>query len=439
MNTNKILTQAGWGNHPLFPEIARLAEIFFFKQKTAYEILKTLDSKYENIAVYGLQTCPYKIYGTIGKDIDYKAVDQMLKAAKLPVASRAALMPDGHVGYALPIGGVIELYNAVSPSFVGYDIACRVSLSIYPISPEEFMQVREHWAKCLLKETSFGKGAGGLKRSHPVMSNSLWNEQPAKKLKSLAADQLGSSGGGNHFADLLIGTVIKDAFGLKSNSRFVALMTHSGSRGTGKQIAEYFVALAKKEMKHYARNVPNGYEYLPLDTNAGQDYLNMMHLMGEYAKANHELIHTHFSRAIGLAPTFHFENHHNFAWVNDGIVIHRKGATPAYAGIPGIIPGSSGTASYLVRGLGNREALYSSSHGAGRLFSRSIAKQKYKPEVFKQRMQDLDILFFGVEPDETFMAYKDIDRVMSLQADIVEPIAQMWPKVVVMGGKADDG
>jgi tRNA-splicing ligase RtcB len=121
-------------------------------------------------------------------------------------------------------------------------------------------------------------------------------------------------------------------------------------------------------------------------------------------------------------------------------VIHRKGATPAERDTIGLIPGSSGTASYLVRGLGNAESLHSSSHGAGRWFSRSEAKRRHDEDAFVKHMAELDILHFGLEPDETFLAYKDIEMVIGLQEGIlVEVVAKMTPKVVIMGGKSDDG
>ena len=135
-----------------------------------------------------------------------------------------------------------------------------------------------------------------------------------------------------------------------------------------------------------------------------------------------------------------WENHHNFAFLEDGLVVHRKGATPAEAGRIGIIPGSSGTASYLVEGLGNPDSLNSSSHGAGRPRSRSASRQQHNPRAFQAHMAANDILSFGVEADETFMAYKDIEHVMALQeGSLVRTAARLLPSVVIMGGRSDDG
>jgi tRNA-splicing ligase RtcB len=217
-------------------------------------------------------------------------------------------------------------------------------------------------------------------------------------------------------------------------------LTHSGSRGAGYKTATYYVGMAAAYTRQIARRIPNGYEWLALDAELGQEYLSAMQLMGAYARANHDLIHDHFVAAAGLGQRYRAWNRHNYAWVEDEGVIHRKGATPAEQGTVGLIPGSSGTTSYLVRGLGNAASLHSSSHGAGRWFSRTEAKRRHDEQAFLQHMAALDILHFGLEPDETFQAYKDIEMVMALQEGIlVEVIARMTPKVVLMGGKSDDG
>jgi tRNA-splicing ligase RtcB len=165
-----------------------------------------------------------------------------------------------------------------------------------------------------------------------------------------------------------------------------------------------------------------------------------MTLMGAYARANHDLIHDHFGKAAGVQTKQRIWNRHNYVWIEGNAVIHRKGATPADAGQLGLIPGSSGTASYLVRGLGNAQSLNSSSHGAGRWHSRTEAKRQHDETRFQQHMAANDILHFGLAPDETFLAYKDIEMVIGLQAGtLIEPIARMTPRVVLMGGQADDG
>lgn len=384
----------------------------------------------------------YRIWGAVGAglDVEWVAVEQMNIAMSLPVTVSGALMPDAHPGYAMPIGGVIALQNAVSPSFVGYDIACRMTMTILDISPAEFMEQREALADDMRAVTSFGVGAGWEeweRRTHPVMDEPLWKEPCVGYLHVKACEQLGSSGGGNHFFDAVIGTVLKNTnwLPLEVGDRFVALITHSGSRGVGHDLADSYIRLAAKETRQVVTGIPSGYEWLDINSDAGREYLQVMGLMGRYAQANHQLIHDLFLKRTKLEQLARYENHHNFAWVQeDGRVIHRKGATPAGLGQVGIIPGSSGTPSYLVEGLGNPESLESSSHGAGRPCSRAEAKRNYDSDFVTEWMKKQNILSFGLAPDEALTAYKDIDRVMELQKDLVCPVAKMSPVVVIMGG-----
>jgi tRNA-splicing ligase RtcB len=386
------------------------------------------------------------MFGIPGVDFQYEAIEQMKRVLSLPVSINGAMMPDAHVGYGMPIGGVAALDHAVSPGFVGYDIACRMTLTILDMSPDEFMVHREQIASDMRAVSSFGKGAGFAgreRRTHPVMDDPLWEELPhVKRLRPLAWQQLGSSGGGNHFFDAVIGEVVDKAgwLPLDVGEPFVAVITHSGSRGTGYKLAKHYVKLAKQETQRIAKGVPSGYEWLDTTTDAGREYLAVMALMGRYAQANHHLIHQHFLKRARVGKLAQYENHHNYAWVQpDGKIIHRKGATPAAKGIAGIIPGTSGTSSYLVEGLGNKESLESSSHGAGRPFSRTEAKRRHDEAFVREWMKEQDVLSFGLAPDESFMAYKDIDHVMALQTDLVRTVARMWPKVVIMGGRSDDG
>ncbi|HAJ37434.1 MAG TPA: RtcB family protein [Chloroflexi bacterium] len=386
---------------------------------------------------------PFALFGEPGVHIPYSAIEQMQTVMRLPVAQRGALMPDAHLGYAMPIGGVVSLEEAVSPSFVGYDISCMMQLSLFDLTPAEFMKHRRKFAAALRSQTSFGLGAGfkAGQRQHAVMDDPRWTAtRLLRSLKPLAAQQLGSSGGGNHFADLMLVEFMREHEPYRAGDQVVGLLTHSGSRGVGHKIATYYVEMAAQYTRQIARQIPSGYEWLSLDTELGQEYLTAMQLMGAYARANHDLIHDHFVAAAGIGQRYRVWNRHNYAWVEEEGVIHRKGATPAALGEIGLIPGSSGTASYLVRGLGNAESLQSSSHGAGRWFSRNEAKRRHDEDAFRQRMAALDILHFGLEPDETFLAYKDIEMIIGLQEGIlVEVIARMTPKVVIMGGKSDDG
>lgn len=268
------------------------------------------------------------------------------------------------------------------------------------------------------------------------MEDQRWNSIVfLRGLKDLAASQLGSSGAGNHFADIVTGQY-QDGRG-----EFVGLLTHSGSRGVGNKAGGYYARLADEEAA-VKNDFPSGYGWFDLDSAEGLEYLAVMNLMGQYAQANHELIHARFAQVSGLPPIAMHSNKHNFAWVDEqGRVCHRKGATPAEAGRMGIIPGSSGSESFLVMGKGSPAAWNSASHGAGRNFSRTMAKKQFDRERFDRHMASLGITYFGVAPDETVAAYKDIHRVIGAQSDLVDVVAVMQPRVVVMGGdvKSDDG
>ncbi len=435
INTHKILGE--FHDHPDYPAIAKFAGKMSRTHK-AHEILTAVNKKYKPLDYLRMRDKhqPLKIFGEVGNHVPYNALEQMQYALSIPPATRGALMPDAHYGYSVPIGAVVELDNAVSPAFVGYDISCMMMLSIFDISPADFMADRKQLAQVLREETAFGIGSAfQTPRKHEVMDDPAWNEaQVIKSFQPLAQKQLGSSGGGNHFADLVIGGTHG------SRGEFVALMTHSGSRGTGHKLATHYVKMAENETKFKARKIPRGYGWLDMDKDAGREYWIAMQLMGDYTVANHTLIHEHFAKSAGMGVVENHWNRHNFVWIDDGMYVHRKGATPAGIDVYGIVPGTSGTNSYLTKGLGNPDSLFSSSHGAGRPHSRTQAKKEHKQDEFAEHMKENDILHFGLNTDETYQAYKDIDEVIAVQEGILlETVATLDPKVVIMGGKADDG
>lgn len=460
MDTDKLLRENGIGpsNVSSYGEVAKLAASLARFGKTENEIIEAVRAHF---VIPERTKTPFRetpkgalwILGDLGTDIEYSALEQMQNVMRIPPATYGSLMPDAHQGYAMPIGGVVALENAVSPSFVGYDIACRMTMSILDIPPEAFLASRSGLARNMQAVTLFGIGQGkfpdGNLRKHEVMENHRWEEvPPAKALKTKAANQLGSSGGGNHFFDALIGKVVTQAvwpswLPVNENGEFVAIMTHSGSRGTGHNLATHYQKLAQEYTKQVASGIPKGYEWLAMDTDAGREYWEAMELMGLYAQANHHLIHDHFMQRSGIAQLARYENHHNFAWKDGDNYIHRKGATPAAKGQVGIIPGSSGSPSYLVEGLGHAPSLNSSSHGAGRTMSRTRAKAEYDAEKFDAHMKNADVLHFGIGADETPFCYKNIERIIALQEGLlVRVIAELQPTIVIMAGsgkRADDG
>ena len=380
---------------------------------------------------------PYKVWGT---DLEREALQQMQNACNLPVAVSGALMPDAHVGYGLPIGGVLATDNAVIPYAVGVDIACRMKMTVLDLPVDALTEQKARLTSALERETRFGMGATFRSpRRHDVMDED-WNVTAVtSKLKDRAWAQLGTSGSGNHFVEFGELAVLDDRVGLPRGT-YLALLSHSGSRGTGAQVAQHYSRLARElhpelppELSHLA--------WLELSTEAGQEYWAAMELMGRYAAANHALIHQYMARALGVSVTLDIENHHNFAWrerhrLPDGseaeVIVHRKGATPAGAGVLGIIPGSMGTPGYVVMGKGSAVSLNSAAHGAGRRMSRTKAKATFKWDVVQEFLRERGVTLLSAGLDEVPMAYKDIDEVMAAQADLVEPVARFEPRLVKM-------
>ena len=176
-----------------------------------------------------------------------------------------------------------------------------------------------------------------------------------------------------------------------------------------------------------------------MDSEEGRDYWKCMELMGRYASANHELIHDHIARTLGVEIVKSIENHHNFAWKENHsgreVIVHRKGATPADQDTIGIIPGSMATPGFVVRGKGNGSSLRSASHGAGRLMSRTQAKKSCTWEEARRFLTERGVTVVSASLDEVPMAYKDIEAVMAAQADLVEIIARFEPKIVMMSSE----
>lgn len=438
MKTQRLITP--WKGDKRYTDIAKRAAKLKKQGHSGDEILAALRDEFGAPAEReGLRDAPqpYQIYGMVGIDIEPSAVAQLTLALQLPIAVRGALMPDAHPGYALPIGGVFAAHRAVSPAMVGVDIACRMHLTLFAEPAETLLHSRESLFADLQAVTVFGSG-GKHRRcaNHPVLDDPRW--QRTAQLRSLqgkAPEQLGTSGSGNHFAELVVGERI-GAVREGIPERFCGLLTHSGSRGVGYALASHYIQLARQETEARAR-VPKMYEWLDLESEAGQEYWQAMELAGAFAQANHEVIHAAFARRSGLTPHTVIQNHHNFAWRQGELVIHRKGATPAEEGVLGVIPGSMATPSYIVRGCGQEAALCSASHGAGRVASRSEARNTINIKDVRRLLKQQDVLVQGLSADESPQAYKDIERVMALQveAGLVEPLARMRPVAVIMASE----
>lgn len=396
-------------------------------------------------AGYGISlienTLPYTLYGA--EHIEEGARKQMDIAMRLPVTVAGALMPDAHQGYGLPIGGVLATRNAIIPYGVGVDIGCRMALSIFDISATYFHENEAKFKRELIAHTKFGAGHGfhgQYKSDHEVLNRAEFNLTPfIKNLHDKAYSQLGSSGGGNHFAEWGIIEFEKrdEVLNIEKGS-YLALLTHSGSRGLGATLAGYYTKLAKENCKlpEEAANLA----YLDLNSEAGHEYWLAMNLAGDYASACHEIIHNKLSKAVGAEVLAKVENHHNFAWKEtwntEEVIVHRKGATPAAKGVMGIIPGSMTAPGFLVRGKGVADAINSASHGAGRQMSRSKAFKSVTKEEMRKVLKDHNVTLIGAGLDEAPMAYKDINLVMEAQKELIDVVAKFTPKMVRM---ADDG
>jgi len=417
------LTPEDYFEDPVFGQLAKLLSE------------KTLPQKKKKKPVLNKAALEFKIYGE--ENIDPQAVEQMQTAMKLPIAVKGALMPDAHVGYGLPIGGVLATYNAIIPYAVGMDIGCRMCLSVFPASPKKISGERDRIKNILMNETRFGLTEFNDLEEFEILDRKEFAE--IKFLNSLHkkfAKQLGTSGHGNHFVD--VGIFELNEFSDKINlepGEYFAVLSHSGSRNFGAEVCKHYTNIAKEKLELSGEAARLA--WLDLDSEEGQEYWLAMQLAGEYSHTNHRIIHKRIAKALGEKPLTIIENHHNFAWkekLPDGneLVIHRKGATPAGINNVGIIPGTMASPAFIVAGKGNEDSLQSAAHGAGRLMSRNAAKKTFTQSQLKKHLGEQKVELLGGGIDESPFAYKDIHQVMKSQNDLVEILAAFHPRIVRM-------
>ena len=361
------------------------------------------------------------------------AIEQAKNLASLPfIYKHIALMPDTHQGYGMPIGGVIATDGIVIPNAVGVDIGCGV-LAV----------------KTNIKDLPKGKLKdilNSIKEVVPVGFNHHQKPQNKKhipdnweKLNIVNQEidnmllQVGTLGGGNHFIEIQ-----------QDTEGFIWFMLHSGSRNLGYKIANYYNNIAKKLNKKWFSVVSNKIDlaFLPIDTQEGQDYIKEMNYALEFAKSNRELmsarIKESFLKHINCAFTDEINIHHNYARLENhygkNVWVHRKGATSARENETGIIPGSQGSKSYIVRGLGNKESFMSCSHGAGRKMGRRQAIKELNLEEEQKKMKGILHSVNSINQlDESVGAYKNIDVVIQEQKDLVEIVTALTPLGVIKG------
>jgi len=396
---------------------------------SAAKLLMPPDNK---IITLNEEACPVKIYGE--HMIEQGALDQIEVASMLPISVQAAIMPDGHQGYGLPIGGVLATDNSIIPYAVGFDIACLMHLTVTDIPADNMEGMRGKLRNVLMDNTFFNTGCEqDGKNDDAIMDDDRFDIPSIKKLKRKAMSGLGTSGSGNHFVEY--GRAKVDGI----NGDRLAILSHSGSRGFGYGIAKFYTDLATEKCR--LPKVAQHLAWLSMDDENGQEYWEAMNLAGDYAKACHHIIHSRIVKDIKCHIEIDYENHHNFAWkekieMTNGeikeVIVHRKGATPASNGVMGIIPSSMSTPAYLVEGKGRSESLNSSSHGTGRLMSRKQAKETFTMSDMKKDLASKGIELIGGGLDECMSAYKEVEAVMEEQKDLVSIRGSFMPWMVRM-------
>jgi tRNA-splicing ligase RtcB len=381
----------------------------------------------------------FDIFGS--EFIEPGALQQMYTAAKLPVAVAGALMPDAHAGYGLPIGGVLATEGVVIPYGVGVDIGCRMCLSVFDIHPKALAERESYFSRELNEATLFGAGSVFDKGTdHEIMERKEFDELGLLKgLQDRAWKQLGSSGSGNHFVEFgEVEIKEKDEVAGIEPGKYLGLLSHSGSRALGANIANHYTKIAKEKRK--LPGEAGNLAWLDLNEEEGMEYWMAMNLAGDYASACHHIIHDKIARQLGRKPLKRIENHHNFAWkeMYEGreVMVHRKGATPAGKGVLGIIPGSMTAPGFLVKGKGEPASLSSAAHGAGRKMSRTLALKSITHQNLNEMLRQHGVKLMGGGLDEAPMAYKDIYTVMNAQKQLVETVGLFYPKIVRMDGAA---
>lgn len=386
--------------------------------------------------MYELATAglPVRVWGS---DIDESALDQARNLARLPFAfGHVAVMPDAHVGYGMPIGGVLATLGQVIPHAVGLDIGCGVRGWNTNLPLAEFSKVRD----IVLNDVQRSVPTGfEWHRSAQTDRTELFDDVPdvdaLRAEMHKAVRQVGTLGGGNHFIEAQV-----DQDGI------VWMMVHSGSRNLGKQMADHYDRLAREENRASDSPVPAewGLAHLATDSELGAEYLEVMGFCLRFARENRRLMAESVRAAIerrlpGASHGADIDVHHNYAALEEHfgerVVVHRKGAVRAEGTV--LIPGSMGTASYVCRGLANPESFESCSHGAGRVMGRKAAVRAFPREQVIRELDEAGVRLFKANKrdlsEEAPAAYKDIEDVMRHQSDLVEPFIRLRPIGVIKG------
>jgi len=401
-----------------------------------YKIMNVI--KKENYKVPVFSWCP---------EIEENAMEQIDNLVRLPfVFNRVAVMSDCHSGFGMPIGGVLATMGVVIPNAVGVDIGCgmcAVKTSLTEIDTETLKKIMGEIRKVI--PLGFNKHDNGQDEClipYRLLSEMIEKYPVVSKEYNNALKSLGTLGGGNHFIEIQEG-----------DDGHIWIMIHSGSRNLGKQVADYYNKVAIELNKKWFSETQKGLNFLPINSEEGQSYIREMNYCVEFALANRELMmdrvkdilyKTDMTRigiprlSIVFEPMINIA--HNYAQLEnhfgENVWVHRKGATLATKDTIGIIPGSQGTKSYIVKGKGNPESFMSCSHGAGRKMGRNEAIKNLNLEEEVKRLDDMGVIHAirgQKDLDEAPGSYKDIDVVMENQKDLVEILVELTPLAVIKG------
>jgi len=404
-----------------------------------YKIMNVI--KKENYKVPVFSWCP---------EIEENAMEQIDNLVRLPfVFNRVAVMSDCHSGFGMPIGGVLATKGVVIPNAVGVDIGCgmcAVKTSLTEIDTETLKKIMGEIRKVI--PLGFNKHDNGQDEClipYRLLSEMIEKYPVVSKEYNNALKSLGTLGGGNHFIEIQ-----------KGSDGYIWIMIHSGSRNLGKQVADYYNKLAVELNRKWFSDVPKEWElaFLPVDSEEGQSYIREMNYCVDFALANRQLMMDRIMEIFKNIIGSDFNNitseefndvdiiniAHNYAKIEnhfgENVWVHRKGATLATENTIGIIPGSQGTKSYIVKGKGNKESFMSCSHGAGRKMSRTQAIEELDLEKEIKILDDLGVIH-GIrnkkDLDEAPSSYKNIDEVMENQKDLVEILVELTPLAVIKG------
>lgn len=370
---------------------------------------------------------PLKIFG----QHDQNTITQMHNCMAVGNVAAGVLCADGHKGYAQPVGGVIAYEKQISISGVGFDIGCgnmaaRLDVKFSDIGQDAVPTL----ARDIANVISFGVGRSNNERvEHSLFDDAdAWKASDMEEYRQKAVAQLGTVGGGNHYVDLL-----EDLNG------YVWIGVHFGSRGFGHSSATRYL---KEAGGKDGMDVPPA--VVDEDSELGQRYITAMELAGRYSYAGREWVVERVRSLIGGSVTDMVHNHHNYAWrENHGgrdLWVVRKGATPAFPGQQGFVGGSMGDNAVILEGVDSEEArasLYSTVHGAGRLFGRNAAKRAFTREQMDDWLRSRGVTLVGGDIDESPMAYRRLPDVLACHQESVKVLHELRPFAVVMAGKGE--